>query len=94
MTSLTVTKRDALTVVAAIIGAAGVMFALPSLAADAPAMGGGYTNVIPIPVSDPSVKEIAGALLKPQGAGPFPAIVYMPPVAGRTFLLSFSRRSS
>jgi dienelactone hydrolase len=51
-------------------------------AAEAPPIGGGYTNVIPIPVNDPSVKEIAGALFKPQGAGPFPALVYMPPCGG------------
>jgi dienelactone hydrolase len=40
-------------------------------------MGGGYTNVIPIPVDDPDTKAIAGALFKPTGAGPFPAVVYM-----------------
>ena len=39
--------------------------------------GGGYTNVIPIPVDDPATKAIAGALFKPDGAGPFPAVVYM-----------------
>ena len=44
-------------------------------AAEAPPIGGGYTNVIPIPVNDPSVKEIAGALFRPQGAGPFPAAI-------------------
>ena len=41
-------------------------------------MGGGYTNVIPIPVVDPVTKAIAGALFKPAGAGPFAAVVYMP----------------
>jgi dienelactone hydrolase len=53
---------------------------LPSLAASqaTPPMGGGYTNVIPIPVDgDPQVKAIAGALFKPEGVGPFPAIIYM-----------------
>jgi dienelactone hydrolase len=40
-------------------------------------MGGGYQNVIPIPVDDPATKNIAGALFKPTGAGPFPALVYM-----------------
>jgi dienelactone hydrolase len=52
---------------------------LPSLAAGQapPSMGGGYTNVIAIPVDDPTTKAIAGALFKPTGAGPFPAVVYM-----------------
>jgi dienelactone hydrolase len=42
-----------------------------------PPMGGGYTDVIPIPVDDPTTKAIAGALFKPAGAGPFPAVVYI-----------------
>jgi len=42
-----------------------------------PAMGGGYTNVIAIPVDDPAIKAIAGSLIKPAGTGPFPAVVYM-----------------
>lgn len=56
-----------------------------SQAADGPKMGGGYTNVVPIPVVDPAVKEIAGALLKPEGAGPFPTVVYMPPCGGPNY---------
>ena len=40
-------------------------------------MAGGYKNVIAIPVDAPDVKAIAGALFKPEGAGPFPAVVYM-----------------
>jgi dienelactone hydrolase len=28
-------------------------------------------------VNDPEIKAIAGALCKPSGAGPFPAVVYM-----------------
>ena len=51
---------------------------LPGLRAEpSPAMGGGYTDVIPIPVNDPATKAIAGALLKPSGAGPFPVVVYL-----------------
>ena len=52
---------------------------LPSLAVsqEPPPMAGEYTNVIPIPVDDPATKAIAGALFKPDGAGPFPAVVYM-----------------
>ena len=40
-------------------------------------MGGGYTNVIDIPVDDPDTRAIAGALFRPQGAGPFPAVIYL-----------------
>jgi len=46
-------------------------------AAETPKMGGGYKDVIAIPVDDPQTKAIAGALLKPAGAGPFPAVIYM-----------------
>ena len=42
-----------------------------------PRMGGGYTNVIAIPVDDPDTKAIAGALFRPKGAGPFPAVIYL-----------------
>jgi dienelactone hydrolase len=42
-----------------------------------PPIGGGYTNVTAIPVNDPAIKAIGGALFKPAGAGPFPAVVYM-----------------
>src|SRR5271166_6319835 len=76
-------KRNLFITVAAAAVAAGARVALPSVsAAQAPPMGGGYTNVIPIPVNDPSVKAIAGALFKPAGAGPFPAVVYMSGCAG------------
>jgi hypothetical protein len=42
-----------------------------------PPISGGYTDVISIPVNDPAIKAIAGSLIKPTGAGPFPAVVYM-----------------
>ena len=42
-----------------------------------PPIGGGYTNVTAIPVNDPAIKTIGGALFKPAGAGPFPAVVFM-----------------
>lgn len=48
----------------------------------APKMGGDYTDVTAIPVNDPAVKEIAGALIKPDGAGPFPVMVYVPGCGG------------
>ena len=54
-------------------------------AAEAPPIGGGYANAIAIPVNDPSVKDIAGALFKPPGAGPFPAVVYMSGCNGLNF---------
>jgi dienelactone hydrolase len=45
-----------------------------------PPIGGGYAgskNVVAIPIDDPDVKAIAGALFKPAGSGPFPAVIYM-----------------
>src|SRR5438270_4418163 len=47
-----------------------------------PPMGGGYTNVTAIPVNDPAIKAISGALFKPAGAGPFWAVVYMSGCSG------------
>jgi dienelactone hydrolase len=78
-------KRDFLASRVAFALAIGTM-AAPSLSAagEAPSMGGGYRNVIPIPVDDPDVKAIAGALFKPAGAGPFPAVVYMSGCEGLT----------
>lgn len=73
----------------------GAIVAPQSLqAAGTPPIGGGYTNVIPIPVNDPSVKEIAGALFKPQGAGPFPAVVYIVPCGGPNFPPEFQQEKS
>jgi dienelactone hydrolase len=72
-------KHLLLITTAAVGGLAAATIVLPcASAAQAPPMGGGYTNVIPIPVEgDPQVKAIAGALFKPEGAGPFPAIIYL-----------------
>jgi dienelactone hydrolase len=47
-----------------------------------PPIGGGYTDVTAIPVNDPAIKAIGGAMFKPAGAGPFPAVVYMPGCSG------------
>jgi dienelactone hydrolase len=75
-----------MTVVAAVAFGTGAMVAPHLLqAAEAPPIGGGYTNPIAIPVNDPSVKEIAGALFKPQGTGPFPAVVYISGCNGLDF---------
>src|SRR4051794_28835387 len=60
---------------------------LVQAATKGPTMGGGYTNVTPIPVDDPVSKQIAGALFKPEGKGPFPAVVYMPGCGGPNFPL-------
>ena len=67
---------------AAAAGLAGVV--LPSLAAGqtAPPMGGGYTNVIPIPVGDPKTKSISGALFKPEGAVHFQPSLSCPHAPG------------
>lgn len=77
-------KRKFLRQVAATALAVGVMPALPILTAGqtTPPMGGGYTNVIPIPVDSPRTKAISGALFKPEGVGPFPAVIYMPACDG------------
>ncbi len=48
-----------------------------AVAQTAPPIGGGYTDAIAIPVDDPTTRNISGALFKPPGAGPFPAVVYM-----------------
>ena len=76
--------RSVSTVARAIPLVVGAMIVFPSVSAAQapPTMGGGYTNVIPIPVDDPTTKAIAGALFKPAGAGPFPAIVYLSGCAG------------
>jgi dienelactone hydrolase len=64
--------------VSALAIVAGGMVTQPSASvAQTPKMGGGYKDVIAIPVDDPQTKAIAGALFKPAGAGPFPAVIYM-----------------
>jgi len=76
-------KRKHLMLVTAIAITANAMAGFPSLSTDlSPTMGGGYTNVIAIPVDDPEVDAIAGALFKPDGAGPFPAVIYLSGSAG------------
>jgi dienelactone hydrolase len=71
-------KGHFLALVAATALAVGATVVIPSLAAaqTSPLMGGGYRDIIPIPVNDPTTK-LTGALYKPVGAGPFPAVVYM-----------------
>ena len=64
-----------LTSVTAVALSATLGVSTPVAAQTAPPIGGGYTNAIPIPVDDPTTKNIAGALFKPAGAGPFPAVV-------------------
>src|SRR5215475_9356422 len=72
-------------ILAAAVTAIGLSCAtgLQAQAADqTPPIGGGYTNVTAIPVNDPAIKAISGALFKPAGAGPFPAVVYLIGCAG------------
>ena len=55
-------RSPVITVVAALAFAVGTLLGSQLAGAtDAPKMGGGYTDVTPIPVNDPDVKEIAGA---------------------------------
>jgi dienelactone hydrolase len=80
-------KRKFLAQIAATALTVGATSGLPSLAAaqTVPPMSGGYTNVISIPVDDPTTKAIAGALFKPAGTGPFPGVVYMSGCSGPTY---------
>jgi dienelactone hydrolase len=76
-------KRNLLFSAKALAIAAAATMALPlQSVAQTPKMGGGYKDVITIPVDDPKTKAIAGALFKPAGAGPFPAVIYMSTCAG------------
>jgi dienelactone hydrolase len=72
-------KRNFSTSVAAMALTLGAIVVVPvsGTSQTTPPIGGGYTNAIAIPVDDPTTKNIAGALFKPAGAGPFPAVVYM-----------------
>jgi hypothetical protein len=67
-------------ILAAAVTAIGLSYATglqAQIGDQTPPIGGGYTNVTAIPVKDPAIKAISGALFKPAGAGPFPAVVYM-----------------
>jgi dienelactone hydrolase len=67
-------------ILAAAVTAIGLSYAtgLQAQAGDQiPPIAGGYTNVTAIPVNDPAIKAISGALFKPSVAGPFPTVVYM-----------------
>ena len=73
-------KRALKTVSLALCGGLALPLAgaAASMAGTLPPMGGGFTDVVTIPVDDPATKAIAGALIKPAGAGPFPTVVYLP----------------
>jgi dienelactone hydrolase len=66
--------------------ATGALYFGNARAADnVPPIGGDYAggaNVVAIPIDDPEVKAISGALFKPAGSGPFPVVVFMPSVLG------------
>jgi dienelactone hydrolase len=75
--------RNLLKSAAAVGLTATAMFELASTSAPAQIpRTSGYKDVIEIPVDDPKTKAIAGALFKPAGAGPFPAVIYMGTCAG------------
>src|SRR5882757_1352913 len=65
-------KRNFLTPAAAVALTLRAIVIIPASGTSqtAPPMGGGYTNVIPIPIDDPTIKNIAGAFFKPSGSGP------------------------
>ena len=77
-------KRNFSMSVAAMALTLGAVVLFPTIGAGqtAPPMSGGYTNIIAIPVDDPTTKAIAGAFFKPPGAGPFPGVVFMTGCAG------------
>lgn len=66
----------------AALAAVSMAAASASKAQSPPPIGGGYTDAIAIPVNDPAIPAISGALFKPTGAGPFPAVLYMPVCGG------------
>ena len=71
------TRKFSASVAVAALWSISMVFPSMSRAQTPPPMGGGYTDVISIPVNDPAIKAIAGALFKPTGAGPFPAVIYV-----------------
>jgi dienelactone hydrolase len=75
----TVVKRKFLESVGVVAFTMTLIFAISSVSMgqSPPPIGGGYTDVTTIPVNDPAIKAISGALFKPAGGGPFPAVVYM-----------------
>lgn len=63
-------KRNLFITVASVAVAAGAMLALPSVsAAQAPPMGGGYTNVIPIPHDSPDARSSRPRISGPDRRG-------------------------
>lgn len=86
-------KSKVLIAVAAVSAFFTVMAATTSWA-ETPRMGGNYKNVVAIPVNDPAVKAIAGALTMPEGKGPFPVVVYIPPCGGPNFPMELAQEKS
>lgn len=76
----------------AMVMAGALAMAVPLKAADLTTrMGGDYKNAIPIPSVSPNGQQIAGALLKPEGSGPFPVVVYIPACGGPNFPLELQQ---
>ena len=78
-------RGNFLTPVTAVAVSAMLGVSTLAVAQTAPPIGGGYTDAIAIPVDDPMTKNISGALFKPSGAGPFPAVVYMSGCIGLSY---------
>jgi dienelactone hydrolase len=78
-------RGNFLTSVTAVAVSAMLGVSTLAVAQTAPPIGGEYTNAIAIPVDDPTTKYISGALFKPSGAGPFPAVVYMSGCIGLSY---------
>ena len=70
-------RGNFLTSITAVAVSATLVASPLAVAQTGPPIGGKYTNAIAIPVDDPTIKNISGALFKPPGAGPFSAVVYM-----------------
>jgi dienelactone hydrolase len=78
-------QSDSVTWLASAAFSAALVASPLAIAQPGPPIGGGYTNALAIPVDDPTIKNISGALFKPPGAGPFPAVVYMSGCIGLSY---------
>jgi dienelactone hydrolase len=78
-------RRNSFTWLALAAFSATLLVSPLATAQTAPPIGGEYNNAIAIPVDDPTIKNISGALFKPPGEGPFPAVVYMSACIGLSY---------
>lgn len=68
-----------ISLVALLAWAAGPQESSPgaAVAAETVKMGGGYSHAVKIPVDAANTEFIAAAMFKPEGAGPFPAVIIL-----------------